>query len=58
MFRLDHFYYYLLYLQPSYLAACGSSNDQAEGNKVDDKKEDTSYTIEHAMGTTKLEKTA
>ena len=41
------------------LAACGSTTEKtAEDNKGDDKKtEDTSYTVEHAMGTTTLEKT-
>jgi iron complex transport system substrate-binding protein len=41
------------------LAACGSTTEKTtEDNKEDDKKtEETSYTVEHAMGTTTLEKT-
>ncbi len=42
------------------LAACGGNSEQAvDADKKEDspKKEDTSYTVEHAMGSTKLEKT-
>lgn len=41
------------------LAACGNNAEEtATEKKENDKKtEDTSYTVEHAMGTTKLEKT-
>lgn len=40
------------------LAACGNNTeDKAAEKKGDGKKEDTSYTIEHAMGTTKIDKT-
>ncbi|MBY6052332.1 ABC transporter substrate-binding protein [Cytobacillus firmus] len=41
------------------LAACGNSSEQdekADKEKEGTKTEDTSYTIEHAMGTTKLDK--
>ncbi|MDM5220543.1 iron-siderophore ABC transporter substrate-binding protein [Peribacillus sp. NJ11] len=56
MFKIRSLFTIISLFAAFLLAACGSSNDQAEGNKVDDKKEDTSYTIDHAMGTTKLEK--
>ncbi|MCC3648726.1 MULTISPECIES: ABC transporter substrate-binding protein [Cytobacillus] len=42
-----------------FLAACGNSSEQdekADKEKEGTKTEDTSYTIEHAMGTTKLDK--
>jgi len=40
------------------LTACGVSNDNgSEENASDSKKEDTSYTVEHAMGTTTIAKT-
>lgn len=42
-----------------FLAACGNSSEQdekADKEKEGTKSEDTSYTIEHAMGTTKLDK--
>ncbi|MER2071737.1 MAG: iron-siderophore ABC transporter substrate-binding protein [Psychrobacillus sp.] len=40
------------------LTACGGSNDNgSEENASDSKKEDTSYTVEHAMGTTTIAKT-
>lgn len=43
-----------------FLAACGNSSEQeekADKEKEGTKTEDTSYTVEHAMGTTKLDKT-
>ncbi|MBT2687510.1 iron-siderophore ABC transporter substrate-binding protein [Bacillus sp. ISL-47] len=44
-----------------FLAACGNNNEQddqaAEKENEGNKTEDTSYTVEHAMGTTTLEKT-
>lgn len=39
------------------LAACGNSDEKADGNKAEDKKEDKSYTIKHAMGTAELKET-
>ncbi|MGY6212871.1 ABC transporter substrate-binding protein [Cytobacillus firmus] len=42
-----------------FLTACGNSSEQdekADKEKEGTKTEDTSYTIEHAMGTTKLDK--
>lgn len=42
-----------------FLAACGNSSEQddkADKEKEGTKTEDTSYTVEHAMGTTKLDK--
>ncbi|EWG11658.1 ABC transporter substrate-binding protein [Cytobacillus firmus] len=42
-----------------FLAACGNSSEQdekADKEKEGTKSEDTSYTVEHAMGTTKLDK--
>ncbi|WP_394580630.1 ABC transporter substrate-binding protein [Cytobacillus firmus] len=42
-----------------FLAACGNSSEQdekADKEKEGTKTEDTSYTIEHAMGSTKLDK--
>lgn len=43
-----------------FLAACGNNNEQdnqaAEKENEGNKTEDTSYTVEHAMGTTTLEK--
>lgn len=40
------------------LTACGGSNDNgSEENASDSKKEDTSYTVEHTMGTTTIAKT-
>ncbi|MCS0788195.1 iron-siderophore ABC transporter substrate-binding protein [Cytobacillus pseudoceanisediminis] len=43
-----------------FLAACGNNNEQdetADKEKEGSKTEDTGYTVEHAMGTTKLDKT-
>lgn len=43
-----------------FLAACGNNNEQDETTdkeKEGSKTEDTGYTVEHAMGTTKLDKT-
>lgn len=43
-----------------FLAACGNNNEQdetADKEKEGNKTEDTGYTVEHAMGTTKLDKT-
>ncbi|GLB59743.1 ABC transporter substrate-binding protein [Cytobacillus sp. NCCP-133] len=43
-----------------FLAACGNNNEEdqtAEKENEGNKTEDTSYTVEHAMGTTTLEKT-
>ncbi|MCS0673240.1 ABC transporter substrate-binding protein [Cytobacillus firmus] len=43
-----------------FLAACGTNNEQdetADKEKEGSKTEDTGYTVEHAMGTTKLDKT-
>lgn len=43
-----------------FLAACGNNNEQdetADKEKEGSKTENTGYTVEHAMGTTKLEKT-
>ncbi|MDF9758907.1 ABC-type Fe3+-hydroxamate transport system substrate-binding protein [Peribacillus simplex] len=57
MFRLKSFLTIFTIFAVFLLAACGNSKDQAEGNKAEDKKKDTSYTIEHAMGTTELKKT-
>lgn len=42
------------------LTACGGNNNDdngAEKDKSDSKKEDTSYTVDHAMGTTTIAKT-
>ncbi|KON86429.1 iron siderophore-binding protein [Sporosarcina globispora] len=42
-----------------FLAACGNNNEQdkaADKEKEGTKTEDTSYSVEHAMGTTKLDK--
>src|SRR5918992_352880 len=40
------------------LAACGNTEEKpAAENENDKKTEDTSYTVEHAMGSTTLEKT-
>lgn len=56
MFRLKSFLTIFTIFAVFLLAACGNSKDQAEGNKAEDKKKETSYTIEHAMGTTELKK--
>lgn len=43
-----------------FLAACGNNNEQdetADKEKEGSKTENTGYTVEHAMGTTKLDKT-
>lgn len=38
------------------LAACGSGNDSENNASENEKSENTSYTVEHAMGSTTLEK--
>ena len=40
-----------------FLAACGSGEDQAKDTADKPKEKEESYTVEHAMGTTTLEKT-
>ncbi|CAH0236974.1 putative siderophore-binding lipoprotein YfiY [Peribacillus sp. Bi96] len=56
MFRIKSLFTIFTIFAVFLLAACGNSDDKAAGNKTDDKKEDTSYTIKHAMGSTELKK--
>jgi iron complex transport system substrate-binding protein len=58
--RFKHLLSLLTILTLLFLAACGNTNnDEQSAEKEDEgkKTEDTSYTVEHAMGTTTLEKT-
>ncbi|KWW20827.1 MULTISPECIES: iron-siderophore ABC transporter substrate-binding protein [Peribacillus] len=56
MFRIKSLFTIFTIFAVFLLAACGNSGDKKSGTDTADKKEDTSYTIEHAMGSTDLKK--
>ncbi|WP_285767839.1 iron-siderophore ABC transporter substrate-binding protein [Peribacillus sp. SI8-4] len=56
MFRFKSLFTIFTIFAVFLLAACGNTEEKTTGNNKEDKKADTSYTIEHAMGSTKLKK--